>query len=68
VTVPLIAQTRIAVVDYALPSEQQTWELTTDLAEIAKANRGGRVEVERRIGSSQYWAFSEPDGGTTSLV
>ncbi len=56
------------MVDYALPSEQQTWELTTDLAEIAKANRGGRVEVERRIGSSQYWAFSEPDGGTTSLV
>ena len=56
------------MVDHSLPSEQQTWELTTDLAALAKVNRGARDEVERRIGSSEYWAFSEPDGGTASLV
>ena len=30
-----------------IPSEEQTWERTIDLAEIARVNRGDKVEVER---------------------
>ena len=34
------------MVENRIPSEDQTWERTIDLAEIAKINRGDRVEVE----------------------
>lgn len=34
------------MVENSLPSEEQTWERTIDLAEIAKINRGDRVRVE----------------------
>ena len=34
------------VVQQVIPSEEQTWERTIDLADLAKVNRGDRVEVE----------------------
>jgi hypothetical protein len=34
------------VVENPLPSKEQTWERTIDLADIARINRGERVEVE----------------------